>query len=408
MSQLNKFMFDVDFDIPPEPEAPVAEEIAVEEEEVEVAPAFSEEEMDMARDEGFLAGKEAGIREAAELMEQKILAALGKVTESFADVCRMQQDSNREIAREMLGVAATIAKKAFPDLNSRNALGEIDRMVAEILDAILEEPKVQIFVAPALRDPFADRLESIAERVGYEGRLAVAGDKLLEPGDCRVEWANGGAVREMSDLWQQIDEIVERNLKGESEFEVPEDMFAEPEYLDQETGDDEGAEVVDDAAATTDSPVSEVPDIEDPAPATLTTADAAPAEDPIAEPAAEAPEMTDEDAAAAFAPSVVEDEIDTATPETPEISPESDPDTDIDGMDAADGGAPPVPSSTDTDPAPAEMTDLPPGDGGGAGAPPMPTNDGAGGEEAILNEDATLASPADAEDAAGGVPEPGA
>ncbi len=381
MTALNKFMFNQDFEDLPPPDAPKeeaeSEQSSETDEDVEAAPTFSEEEVEMAREEGFAAGKEAGVREAAAATETQILDALNQVTASFADVCRMQVDSNREIARDMLGVASSIARKAFPDLNARNALGEIDRMVAEILDAILEEPKVQIFVAPELRDPLANRLEKIADRVGYEGRLSVTGDKLLEPGDCRVEWANGGAVRKIEDMWQQIDEIVERNLKGEPEFEVPEDMFAEPEGDDTVPATD--TDTVDGGDGSADSPVSSLStDAEASSPDDVPTAEAVVAEtdsaaDTTLDASPDMPPTTSTEAP--FAPSVADDETD---PEAPDAR-NSGLDQEVDGDPIA-----PVPDDRMTPPTPSldvadmdeDATTAPADADADAGAPPIPTLDG--------------------------------
>jgi flagellar assembly protein FliH len=45
---------------------------------------------------------------------------------------------------------------------------------------------------------------------GYEGRLVVIGEPEIAPGDARIEWADGGIVREQ----KHIDEAVEQALAG--------------------------------------------------------------------------------------------------------------------------------------------------------------------------------------------------
>ena len=146
MGTVRKFTFDLDFDAPEEPETPEPE--TDEEEPEEEIPTFSEEEVEQARAEGFENGKEEGRREAADATEQKLLETVEAACEKLSDVYNTQTEANREIGREMISVATAIAKKMFPDLNARNALGEVERMVAEILDGIIAEPKVHIFVAP--------------------------------------------------------------------------------------------------------------------------------------------------------------------------------------------------------------------------------------------------------------------
>ena len=54
-------------------------------------------------------------------------------------------------------------------------------------------------------------------QAAFKGEFAI-----VAAGDCRVECESGGSKRDMDLLWQEIDEIVERNLSGESdEPEIP-------------------------------------------------------------------------------------------------------------------------------------------------------------------------------------------
>lgn len=219
MATIHKFMFDLDFDDPEalsgasKPKEPV-----VEEEEIEpeiVVPTFSEEELSLAREEAYAEGFEAGRREAAEATEEKLLASVEAATAELANIYRAQNDANQEIAKEMILVAAAIAKKMFPDLNARNALGEVEHVVQETLSAITEEPRVQISVPPDLREPFMERLSAMTNKAGFDGKVFVNPDAGLKPGDCRIEWSNGTAVRDSDALWEMVDKIVERNIYGD-------------------------------------------------------------------------------------------------------------------------------------------------------------------------------------------------
>lgn len=237
MPPARKFMFDLDFDDPeavaraergPEPEPEVVEEA---EPEI-VVPTFSEEELGEAREEAYKEGFEAGRKEAAEATEEKLLSTVEKACEEMSAIYNAQYEANRDIAKEMISVASAIAKKMFPDLNARNALGEIERVVQETLSAITEEPRVQIMVPPDLRESFLERLTTMTNRAGFDGKVFVNPDASLNPGDCRIEWSNGAAVRDSEALWEMIDEIVERNIYGDDEDEeMAEDESPAPDAV---------------------------------------------------------------------------------------------------------------------------------------------------------------------------------
>lgn len=214
MTTVRKFTFDLDFDVPEVPQSVVEDVPEEEQEPEEEIPTFSEEDLADARAEGHKAGREEGRKEAADATEQRLLEAIEVACDSLAKVFNEQAEANRDIARDTIGITTTIAKKLFPDLNARNALGEVERVVQETLNAITEEPRVQIMVHPDLREPFTERLATMTHRAGFEGKVFINPDPSMTLGDCRVEWSNGAAVRDTDVLWEMIDEIVERNLHG--------------------------------------------------------------------------------------------------------------------------------------------------------------------------------------------------
>ena len=224
MSTVTKFTFDLDFDAPEEPEVEKVEEEEIEPEEI--IPTFSEEELEQARAEGFEAGKEEGRREAADATEQKLLETIEAACAKLSDIYNTQTEANRDIAREMISVSTAISKKMFPDLNARNALGEVERVVQETLKAVTEEPRIQIMVNPDLREPLTERLGTMTHRAGFEGKVFVNPDPSMALGDCRIEWSNGAAVRDGEELWEMIDKIIEHNLHGPVDIDPENDLEA--------------------------------------------------------------------------------------------------------------------------------------------------------------------------------------
>ncbi len=243
MAATQKFLFDTIFDVeePPEDE----EETTDEEEEAEpevVVPTFSEEEMAAAREESFATGKAEGVNEAAEATERLISASLEKLSQQFDSLFKAQEEADAAIMENAISVACGITRKVFPALNQQGALGEIERMTVMSLEKILEEPQVIIAVNPEFEAALKERLDTLTAQAGYKGEVKIIADDGIVPGDCRIEWSGGGANRDMDELWQEIDEIVERNLSGNPEISpeaAPETSKAAPEGPSETAGDDE-------------------------------------------------------------------------------------------------------------------------------------------------------------------------
>lgn len=379
MSTVRKFTFDLDFDAPVEPVKPEPE--VDEQEPEEVIPTFSEEEVEQARTEGFDAGKEEGRREAADATEQKLLETIEQACEKLSDVYNTQTDANRQIGREMISVATAIAKKMFPDLNSRNALGEVERVVQETLKAVTEEPRIQIMVNPELREPLTERLGTMTHRAGFEGKVFVNPDPSMPLGDCRIEWSNGAAVRNVEEMWEMIDKIIDENLhdglddaseaeeadaspasEADTEADIGTEIEAEADEADAATTEQDELEQVapEQDASETDEAVQEQP----------SEADAASLEEPDAVTEATAPEAAEIEAeSSGEAPEDMASEVDAmpdagaeiSEPEMPAAGPGADAEAvDIDetpSWQAAVGESAGVNAAPEPEPAPAPEAD---------------------------------------------------
>ncbi len=215
MSVVRKFLFDTDFDDdgaeqprrveepepappPPEPEPP--------------PPAFSEEELQVARDEAFQAGRAAAMREAEAATERAMAGAVQALGVGLKALEQQLRHDAEERHREAVRVAMTVAARVMPETAVRNGLVEIEGVFRDCMSFVLEEPRVSVRVADALADSARERLEAIAESSGFEGRLLVLGDPAVAMGDCRVEWAEGGAERNFARVWQEIEMVLERVL----------------------------------------------------------------------------------------------------------------------------------------------------------------------------------------------------
>ncbi|MBC8339397.1 MAG: hypothetical protein ISR51_06550 [Rhodospirillales bacterium] len=217
MAAPRKFLFEHSFDLetPKPDEKPDAESEEAEELEPEIiVPTFSEEEMQAARTEAFAKGKEEGISEAAAAMERDILSALQKVEGQFTELFKSQVEADTSILDSAISVATGIARKIFPALNAQGALVEIEHMVAQALEKIIDEPSVAITIHPDLEEILKERMDALTAQAGFKGQIRILVSEDVAQGDCRVEWEGGGARRDVDGLWQEIDEIVERNLSG--------------------------------------------------------------------------------------------------------------------------------------------------------------------------------------------------
>lgn len=240
MVETRKFMFDVDFD---EPEIPAASQMAEEvdfdvepEPVVPPAPTFSEEELAAARDEAYAIGHDDGMKEAVLADEHRIADAVELLSKGFRDLSTAQDKFNETTARLAVALAVAMTRKMLPETARRHGTEEVAAVVAKVLPHILEQPRVFVRAAPELVEPLRSGLTEIADANGFEGRLLLVADEVMRVGDCRIEWADGGAERDMGRMWREIEQTILNNGGAmppddedlpEASPEMPPEMFAD-------------------------------------------------------------------------------------------------------------------------------------------------------------------------------------
>src|SRR5581483_5524024 len=157
---------------------------------------------------GFTAGQEQAQQEAA----QRMADALSVIADSLGRLDGALAAIETRLETEAVEVAVAVASKLAPALIAREPFAEIAALATECFHHLVSSPLVTVRVAPDIHDAAKAKIEEIARTRGFEGRLAVISDESLAAGDCRVEWADGGIIRNQAATTSTIDETVARYI----------------------------------------------------------------------------------------------------------------------------------------------------------------------------------------------------
>jgi flagellar assembly protein FliH len=94
----------------------------------------------------------------------------------------------------------------------RKRLAELGKLAAGCFTHLVATPHVVVRVSEGLYAEAREHLEAIARTSSFGGRLVVLAEPDMQLGDCRVEWADGGIVRERAATEAAIAEAVDRYL----------------------------------------------------------------------------------------------------------------------------------------------------------------------------------------------------
>jgi flagellar assembly protein FliH len=161
-----------------------------------------------ARIDAFIEGKNAANdEETARLVRamESVSMALDQLRYELSDIQAMA-------SQEAIRFAHDIARKLAGKLLDNAPMTVIENVAREIFDDLRGQPHVAVRVAPDLIDLTKEKLSSIARERGFEGRLIVMGEPEIQPGDVRIEWADGGIIRDRALVEQTLTAGIERAL----------------------------------------------------------------------------------------------------------------------------------------------------------------------------------------------------
>ncbi|MEM9684045.1 MAG: FliH/SctL family protein [Pseudomonadota bacterium] len=206
-----RFLFDQSFDSKPD------EARKPPEDEPPPEPTFSEDEMNSARQQAFAEGHAAGSAEAASRFDTEIAALVSAVGNQLPDVAAAQTAANERLLRDGVRLSVEIVRKLLPYFAATHGTYEIEQLVSQCLQTLIDEPRINVRVAPATVPAITDRLESARSSGQFDGRFVIEPDDALDPTDCDVDWQGGGLHRSGKDIWRQVDEAVDRFLAGQDD-----------------------------------------------------------------------------------------------------------------------------------------------------------------------------------------------
>jgi flagellar assembly protein FliH len=195
-----KFLFDMDFSAPdrtrerPATPAEIAQRIAA------------------AEARAYRDGYDAAQREAKVESDRRTALALEEIGIAIQNIVARFSGVAMRMETEAVDVAVAVARKLCSELISAEPLGEITGLVRDCFSHLVSTPHLVVRINEQLYEAARERIEQLAKRSGFEGRLVILAEPEIETGDCRIEWADGGVVLERVAIEAKINELVGRYM----------------------------------------------------------------------------------------------------------------------------------------------------------------------------------------------------
>ena len=161
-----------------------------------------------ARAEAFVQGRLEGETDSS----ARLAAAMERVSQRLEILAANLAAIEAAASAEAIRFAHQFALKLAGRLLDTAPLAQVEDAARAIFDDLRGQPHVAVRVAPELVDAAKERLSVISRERGFEGRLIVLGEPEIPAGDARIEWADGGIVRDRARAEQNLLACIEQAL----------------------------------------------------------------------------------------------------------------------------------------------------------------------------------------------------
>jgi flagellar assembly protein FliH len=205
MGATTKFLFDVDF----APSADRKPTITLADHALKIAEAEK-----AAYDSGYSAAQ----KDAKVESDRRIATALERIATAIAAGNSALKAIETRLECEAVEVAVAVGRKLAPALMAREPFAEIAALAANCFRQLVATPHIAVRVNDTLYSTTQEKLDEIMRARGFEGRLVVLAESDIAPGDCRIEWADGGVNRDSAAADAEIGKAVTGYLSARRSF----------------------------------------------------------------------------------------------------------------------------------------------------------------------------------------------
>lgn len=178
-------------------------------------PMFSEGELGSARQQAFAQGKQEGVKEMEESLAKHTAKILEKISQDIQILFAAETEREKRYEREAVTLSLAIFHRLFPVYQEKFGFEELKGELETVLRKQEGQKQIIVHVAPAAVDGLKAHIANAKSNVNF----IFEGDETMAIGACRLNWTDGGAVRDSEAMAAQIETAIKdllavKDVKG--------------------------------------------------------------------------------------------------------------------------------------------------------------------------------------------------
>lgn len=166
--------------------------------------------VEAAEARGYMRGLQDGQRQGEIETQVRLAAAMERLAQTAGMMLSAVDAHHAESETVALDFALALGRKLAGDVLSREPLSAIADAAAQAFQHLRGVPHLVVRVNESLVEAVDPLIARMARERGFEGRLVTLGEPDIAPGDVRLEWADGGIVRDQNRIEQAVAHVLGR------------------------------------------------------------------------------------------------------------------------------------------------------------------------------------------------------
>ncbi|SDR33908.1 FliH/SctL family protein [Pseudovibrio sp. Tun.PSC04-5.I4] len=151
--------------------------------------------------QGIAEQQKASAQDELVVLRESLEAALGEIEKQL----RAQE-------RNLVSMCFMIARRLCAHLLAREPLAEVVALLSECLAPLRKIPQILIEVPAKDSCALEGMVEQLVMNNSFEGKIHVLRSETMSRGDCRIEWPEGGLIRDRRKTVEHIEEVIQSHF----------------------------------------------------------------------------------------------------------------------------------------------------------------------------------------------------
>ena len=157
---------------------------------------------------GELQGRQAIAKQQKLSVQEELVVLRERLDAALGDL----ETQLRAQEQNMVSMCFLIARRLCSHLIAREPLAAVVALLSECLAPLRKIPQILIEVPSEDTDALEEMVESLVLNSSFEGKVHVVKSESLSRGDCRIEWPDGGIIRDRRKTVEHIEQVIKSHF----------------------------------------------------------------------------------------------------------------------------------------------------------------------------------------------------